>query len=268
MLRPGEFLIHLSEEIMKKSLVLFTLLLSACSTPKTSPETAPESTVSEKVDDQKKPHWGYTGDVAPANWANLDPSFSTCATGTEQSPINIVEAIPKMEGKLETSYTAGGLSVINNGHTIQGNLTEKTYMVANGRSFELLQLHFHTPSENTLMGKSFPMEVHFVHKDADGGLGVLGVFIEEGAANEALASIWANAPATKDGEANSTSLNPTALLPASRNYYSFAGSLTTPPCSEGVAWHVLDEPITASADQIATFQSLFPMNARPVQTRN
>lgn len=256
---------------MKKNVFLFALLISACSTAKTTPEVTPESaasTVAEKVDSHTAPHWGYTGDIGPANWAGLDASFATCATGTEQSPINIVESIPKMEGKLETSYADGSVSVINNGHTIQGNLSEKTYMVANERSFELLQFHFHTPSENTLMGKSFPMEVHFVHKDADGKLGVLGVFIEEGAANDAIAAIWANTPATKDGEAKTTTLNPTAMLPASRNYYSFAGSLTTPPCSEGVAWHVLDEPISASAEQIATFQSLFPMNARPVQTRN
>jgi carbonic anhydrase len=186
-----------------------------------------------------------------------------------QSPINIDKFLQEDLPDMMPAYQAGALSVVNNGHTVQVNVTAGSGMNVGGVQYELLQLHFHTPSEHYLDGAPYPMEMHLVHKAADGSLGVVSVMMKIGAHNPVIEGIWQNVPAagsTKD--VVGVELNAADLLPASLDYYKYEGSLTSPPCTEGVAWHVLKEPIELSEVQLTAFQSVFPVNARPVQPLN
>ncbi len=214
-----------------------------------------------------KAHWGYSGETGPEHWGKLEGSFEACALGKIQSPIDISEPFEKITEALDIQYKASSLKVLNNGHTIQVNTAEGSVLNYKGKVFKLAQYHFHTPSENLISGKAFPMEVHLVHKSDDGELAVIGVMMEEGSEHAGVASVWKIMPAA-EGEAESAdSVNPADLLPAGKSYYNFSGSLTTPPCSEGVNWFVMAEPIQVSKAQIEAFKAMFPMNARPVQSR-
>jgi len=219
------------------------------------------------------PHWGYE---EAANWGKLDASFRLCEEGQSQSPINIKASIDADLAEIVFAYQPPlstqpvAQKVLNNGHTIQLNIPAGQGMKAGRDAYQLLQFHFHTPSEYQLDGKSYPLEVHFVHKRGDGALGVVGVMFEEGEANTALEKIWQSMP-DKAGEKTmpgETSLDMTKLLPRDQRYYRFMGSLTTPPCSEGVNWHMMQKPVTASKEQIEAFRKIFPMNARPLQQAN
>lgn len=212
------------------------------------------------------PHWGYEGQAGPEHWGQLQADFRVCDLGMEQTPIDFRGAVRAEFGAIESSFREMPLNVLNNGHTIQVNCAPGSFTVLNGVRYDLAQFHFHHPSEHLLSGKRFDLELHFVHRSASGELAVLGVFIQPGAANAALNPIWAAMPAA-EGPARevATPIKPAGLLPASRGYFRYAGSLTTPPCSEGVLWTVFREPIEASPDQIRQFAGLFPMNARPVQ---
>ena len=218
----------------------------------------------------KGAHWSYGGKDGPAHWGDLSGAYEVCKTGHQQSPINIGRVQQTGLAALETSYLSTPLRIINNGHTIQVDYAPGSTMELGGSAFDLLQFHFHSPSENTVAGKHFDMEVHFVHKNGAGQLGVLGVFIKSGAANAALAKIWAHLPRAANSAAAPAgkTVNGSALLPASKAYYRFVGSLTTPPCSEGVQWHVAKQPITASPQQISEFVKLIGTNNRPVQDFN
>lgn len=217
------------------------------------------------------PHFDYEGDHGPAKWGELAPEFRTCAVGTTQSPIDIHDPIGASLPKLTVSYpaTIKG-TILNNGHTIQVNPDAGT-LQAGRTKYTLAQFHFHRPSEHTFAGKASAMEVHFVHKDDKGQLGVLGALIEEGKANSAFESVLAQMPMH---EGPAVALDPAKaidmrqLLPAKRAYYRYSGSLTTPPCSELVDWMVLATTITASKEQIAKFAALYPLNARPIQPEN
>ena len=213
--------------------------------------------------------WSYDGEHGPDHWADLSDDFATCAEGHFQSPFNIVPDIDADLANLDIHYTPMPAAVTNNGHTLVVNGGVDDFLRIGGTDFKLLQFHFHTPSEYLINGKAFPMELHFVHQAADGRFAVLGVMIAEGAANPAIAQLWNVAPydhgATGSGDAM---FNPRDLLPSSQSYMRFMGSLTTPPCTEGINWHMLMSPITASAEQIAAFQTVFPNNARPIQSRN
>jgi carbonic anhydrase len=215
-------------------------------------------------------HWGYSGEVAPQNWGQLDPEFATCATGKSQSPIDLRKPTRGDPTPIRLDYKKGTTEILNNGHTVQVNYQPGSSLTLDGRSFELKQFHFHAPSENTVNGKHFPLEGHLVHEDKDGNLAVIAVMFREGPANPFIASLWKMMP-TKEGEdkALAEPLSVLQMLPAERHYYLFTGSLTTPPCSEGVRWLVLQKAMSASKAQIDAFVKAvgFPNN-RPVQPLN
>lgn len=206
----------------------------------------------------------------PERWGQLDDKYALCETGDMQSPIDLAGANAKGNVALSVNYQAGPLTVANKGLTIQADFAPGSAMTSGGTTFNLIQIHFHTPSEHAIAGKRYPLTGHFVHATEGGKLGVLGVMFEEGAANAELAKILAAAPAGKS-EPKAVAgqmINPNDMLPADRAVYRYMGSLTTPPCSEGVNWHVLKQPISASAEQIAAFEKLMGDSARPVRALN
>lgn len=210
--------------------------------------------------------WGYTGDGAAANWGDLKDDYHTCKDGKKQSPINIDKFVQGEVPPLQLNYQDTPLVVVNNGHTVQVNYAPGSSVSVGGKTYNLLQFHFHTPSEHYLNGAPAAMEVHFVHKAEDGTLGVVGVMMKVGAENAAIKNIWENIPAAGEEKAvEGVTLAATQLLPGDHSYLKYEGSLTTPPCSEGVQWHVLKKPIEISQEQLIAFQELFPVNARPVQ---
>lgn len=215
-----------------------------------------------------QPHWGYQGEHAPQHWAEMDPGFETCALGHMQSPIDIRDAHLADLPEIGFDYHAGAAEVVNNGHTIMVNLPDSGGIDIGGTRYALVQFHFHTPSEEKIDGEAYPMEAHFVHKDAEGHLAVVAVMLKEGHKNAALEKVFDALPAAEDGTHALGALNPAALLPAKHGYYAYEGSLTTPPCSEGVRWQVLKRPIEVSESQIEAFRKLYPENARPVQPLN
>lgn len=212
-----------------------------------------------------KAHWGYSGEEGFQHWGDLSAEFHACKDGRKQSPIDIQEYASKDLPALHTSYHAGNSEVINNGHTIQVNVQSGNTLDVAGKTYNLLQFHFHTPSEHYIDGAPYPMELHFVHKAADGTLGVIGVMMQLGKHNDAIAKIWNVMPTTAKGHAGHASLSGSDLLPANMDYYKYNGSLTTPPCSEGVQWHVMKDSIRISEKQLNEFQAMFSVNARPVQ---
>lgn len=215
------------------------------------------------------PHWGYAGAAGPAAWGALDTNFKTCSVGKEQSPIDLKAAKNSELADVEIHYSEAPLNIVNNGHTIQVNFPEGNYATIGGVKYNLLQYHFHTTSEHTLDGQSFPLEAHLVHKTDDGKLGVIGVFMKEGAENPALAAVWENMPKEAGTvEKADIKINPAQLLPTTLTYYNYAGSLTTPPCSEGVNWMVMTTPVEVSSGQVQAFAAIFPQNNRPVQALN
>jgi len=222
-----------------------------------------------RAEDHAAPHWGYEGHGGPDEWANLSPDYAVCGKGREQSPVDLQQPIAAHLAPPAVSWQPMPLEVINNGHTIQVNCAPGSSMVLDGVTYQLLQYHFHHPSEHRIAGQSFDMEVHFVHRSAEGGLAVLGVMISKGAANSSIETIWNNLPA-KAGEkvVADVKLQPSAMLPEDSASYRYAGSLTTPPCSEVVSWVVFRQGITASEAQIAKFAEMFPNNARPPQPLN
>ena len=213
------------------------------------------------------PHWTY-GEVK--EWGTLAPAYAECKLGKTQSPIDIqTKSVQKASlTPIKTTYKAAAAEVVNNGHTIQVNLTDAGTAIVPSGEYQLLQFHFHTPSEEKINGKNFPLVAHLVHKNADGKLAVIAVLFKEGKENPALTSIFATMTAKEGKAALPGSFDTTSLLPATLGYYSFTGSLTTPPCSEGVAWQVLSTPVEISKTQIATFHKIYKNNARPVQPLN
>lgn len=215
-------------------------------------------------------HWSYEGETGPANWGKLDPQFVMCAMGRNQSPIDLAGFTEADLKPMKTNYKTAASQIVNNGHTLQVDYAPGSTLVVDGREFELKQFHFHAPSENTLNGKHFPMEGHLVHADKDGNLAVVAVMFSQGADNALLGKLWQHVPANKgDKQALPAGLNANALLPASRDHYAFNGSLTTPPCSEGVRWLVIKQSVSASKAQIERFSgTVGEANNRPVQPLN
>ncbi len=210
-------------------------------------------------------HWSYEGDTGPDRWGGLDPSFAVCDNGVQQSPIDLAGMIPAGGGGLEIQWQPTDGEVVDNGHTIQVNMEAGSSITLDGRQFSLLQFHFHLPSEHTVEGESYPMEVHFVHQADEGDLAVSGVFMDVDGGNSAVQSIWDAVPGVDEAPAPLAALDPNAFLPAGRGYFRYAGSLTTPPCSEVVSWVVITEAIAVSQAQVDAFAARYPMNARPVQ---
>jgi carbonic anhydrase len=214
-------------------------------------------------------HWSYEGDTGPEHWGMLQPDFKTCQLGLEQTPIDLAAAVKGEAGVMALDYKPLPLRIVNNGHTIQVNADAGCAGVIGGTRYDLLQFHFHHPSEHLLSGKRFDLECHFVHRSSAGDLAVVGVFIRPGEKNIALQPIWDAMPRHEGPEMRTGgSVNPAALLPKGTSYFRYMGSLTTPPCSEGLTWTVFRDPIEASPEQIKRFAALFPNNARPLQDRN
>ena len=217
---------------------------------------------------ESKTHWGYESHEGPAHWAELNGDYAVCGTGGEQSPIDLAGRVPAVLSDLSIDWRDTKLAVLNNGHTIQVNTEPGSAIALKGKRFDLKQFHFHHRSEHTVDGRSYDMEIHFVHAAADGNLAVLGVFVEPGDADDTIARIWDTMPSAVGDATADTRIAPGHLLPARRSFYRYAGSLTTPPCSEIVTWTVYAEPITLSQAQIDAFAALYPANARPVQALN
>ena len=230
--------------------------------PSEKPEDPPSRT--EQV------AWGYDEENGPDVWGQLDPGYVLCAEGTLQSPIDLVDATSAELPAIVFNYQPSVMDVHNNGHTIEVAPAEENRIEIDGTVYELLQFHFHAPSEHTLAGRSFDMEMHLVHRNEDGTLAVIGVLIGQGDENAAFNAMWEQLPATP-GETNrveNAAIDAGDLLPDDRSTYRYDGSLTTPPCSEGVRWNVLTTPIELSETQIAAFKALIHDNNRPVQPLN
>lgn len=211
-------------------------------------------------------HWEYSGEAGPAKWASLTPEYGQCA-GSNQSPVNLSGLVKAELAPLQFHYLAGGRSVTNNGHTVQVDYAPGSTLELDGMHFTLKQFHFHAPSENLIEGKSYPLEGHLVHANDQGELAVVAVMFEPGSANSALGRAWTSLPA-KAGEQHQLkdAVSAEQLLPAKRDYYRFSGSLTTPPCSEGVRWLVMKQPVQISQAQIDAFKAVMHHpNNRPVQ---
>lgn len=213
-------------------------------------------------------HWSYEGEGAPANWGTLKPEWQLCNVGERQSPIDIRDGIKVELEPIRFDYRPSNFRIVDNGHTIQVNLGPGNTIAVMGRMYDLVQFHFHRPSEERINGKGFDMVVHLVHKDLDGRLAVLAVLLERGQAHPVMQTLWNNLPLEKhsDYSPEGVAIDLNQLLPENRSYYTYMGSLTTPPCSEGVMWMVMKQPAQVSAEQIAIFSRLYPMNARPVQS--
>uniref|UniRef100_UPI002B4232B5 SPS_Carbon Anhydrase n=1 Tax=synthetic construct TaxID=32630 RepID=UPI002B4232B5 len=217
-------------------------------------------------------HWSYEGENGPENWAKLNPEYFWCNL-KNQSPVDISDNY-KVHAKLEKLHInynkAVNPEIVNNGHTIKVSYEPGSYIVVDGIKFELKQFHFHAPSEHKLKGQHYPFEAHFVHADKHGNLAVIGVFFKEGRENPILEKIWKVMPENAGEEVKlAHKINAEDLLPKDRDYYRYSGSLTTPPCTEGVLWIVLKQPITASKQQIELFKSIMKHNNnRPTQPIN
>ncbi len=216
-------------------------------------------------------HWSYEGKEGPSHWAEIDPHNAACA-GKSQSPIEIrtAEARAAPLPPLKFDYRPVPLHIIDNGHTIQVNYDPGSSLTVGGERYELVQFHFHRPSEEIIDGKRFAMVAHLVHRDVKGHLAVVAVPLRTGHDNALVENLWRNLPTVKDKEMSRAAIkvNAATLLPANLGYYAYTGSLTTPPCSEGVRWFVLKTPSPVSAHEVEIFASHYPNDARPVQPRN
>ena len=262
---------------------------SACSGPAEqtpAPSSAPAAATAQPTAKPSvapaaaDPAWHYEGAEGPEHWGALSPKFATCGSGRLQSPIDIANPVSgSAAAPLKPQFPPSTLKaaqhehvadVINNGHTIQINYGGADTLTIANDTYALAHFHFHSPSEHTVNGKHSPMEMHLVHQTAGAKLAVVGVLIDEGAHNKAFDPVWANLPKQKGEKTHhpAVTLEVEDLLPSVRTSYRYDGSLTTPPCSEGVSWIVMSTPISLSAEQIRAFTELFRHNNRPTQPLN
>lgn len=230
--------------------------------------SAHDATAVAPADHGGAPHWSYEGGDGPKYWGDLAQDFALCSEGSEQSPINLDQEIAAYADPVQLFWNSGAeWTVANNGHTIQVNTPNGGLMTVSGKDYELLQFHFHAPSEHAINGKRSPMEVHFVHKAHDGALAVVGVMLTGGGTNTLFDAVMSAAPRVV-GESPVGLRDPNTLLPSDEGFYRYQGSLTTPPCSETVLWTVMNTPVRVSDAQIEAFMDLYEMNARPLQEAN
>ncbi|PHS20866.1 MAG: hypothetical protein COA85_13745 [Robiginitomaculum sp.] len=245
------------------------LLLSVCLTFASAQALASGDTTAHHNDaksDTAAPHWTYGGMDGPEHWGALDEAYSTCASGTQQSPIDLKEARKAPLAPVEIKWKPFLPTIINNGHTIKVDTDRQGKMILDGKTYTLLQFHFHHGSEHTINGRHYPLEAHFVHQAKDGSLGVLGVFFKEGTPNPSLQKIWNLAPLERGEMKAEKKFKPGALLPRDRGFFRYEGSLTTPPCSEIVSWVIFSQPVEASKAQIDAFAGIYAHNYRPLQS--
>jgi carbonic anhydrase len=248
------------------------LFLGACSGTGVAPEGH---------DDTHPVHWGYEADDGPAVWASMDPDWALCGEGREQSPIDLTGAvgfefddaeihIPTVQ-EVEVLNQGGVIDALDNGHTIQINAKTGETMTVEGRTYALVQFHFHAPSEHTVDGRHLPMEIHFVHQSEDGALAVVGALVEVGEHNPGIAPLWEQLSAATGTQAIvrvPPEFGDQIFPPDTTGVYRYRGSLTTPPCSEDVLWYVRKTPTRLSREQIAAFAAIYDHNNRPVQPLN
>ena len=225
--------------------------------------------VSAKTTERRAPaqpaaagHWTYAGATGPTSWGGA------CNSGQRQSPIDIRGGLAVDLEPVQFAYTASRFGVVDNGHTVQVNMAAGNHIAIGGRRFDLQQFHFHRPSEERIDGRQFEMSVHLVHKDEQGRLAVVTVLLDKGhgSVQPVVQKVWNNLPLERGEEATARApLDLNELLPVDRKYYTYMGSLTTPPCSEGVQWVVMRQPVTVTAEQIELFARIYPMNSRPLQ---
>ncbi len=243
---------------MRASLIVAAVLVATA--PRTAAETAHHA------------HWAYEGRDGPSHWAQLDLAYRVCEAGHRQSPIDIhrKDAAAERLPALLFQYHSTPLDIVDNGHTVQVNYAPGSALLIGGTRYELVQFHFHHPAEEAFEGKRFDMVAHLVHKNAKGEFAVVAIPLKEGRENPLISALWSSLPKKGDhAEAHSkTAINVGELVPADHHYYAFSGSLTTPPCSEGVRWSVLETPMEISKAQIAAFAARYPNNARPLQALN
>lgn len=226
------------------------------------------STVSS-ADEKSSPHWSYGGAEGPEYWGELSPNYDACKTGKNQSPVNLTHFTHANLEPITFNYVSSGNEVVNNGHTIQENYQPGSNIVVDGKSYDLKQFHFHSPSENQINGKSYPLEAHLVHQNKDGKLAVIGIMFDEGEQSTTLKDVWANMPHQPGKHKVDHQISVKGLLPENKDYYRFNGSLTTPPCTEGVLWMVLKQPMTVSSAQVKDFtHTMHHTNNRPIQPIN
>jgi carbonic anhydrase len=211
------------------------------------------------------PHWGYEGARGPAHWGE---AFPECGLGKSQSPLDIQGPFEKATDALRISYKISPLKIINNGHTIQVNYAPGSSVTIGKETYELLQFHFHRPSEEKIDGRPRAMVAHFVHKSKEGKLAVIGVLLDFGDENELIKTLWENLPKEEGEESvvENVTIDAAQLLPQKLGYYHYPGSLTTPPCTEGVNFYILKQTKSISRAQLDAFP--FKLNARPVQPLN
>ena len=216
------------------------------------------------------PHWTYEGEEGPAHWGELDSAYALCGTGANQSPIDVQSPKGQDLTNISFHYQPSEVNILNNGHTVQVNYDAGSYMEFDGVRYDVVQFHYHAPSEHALDGKLFAAELHIVHKNVDGNLAVVGILFDEGAQNDALQPFIDNLPAEKsDIHDAGVTINAADLLPSVQTTYRYSGSLTTPPCSEGVHWNLMTTPVELSSAQLGALDALFEGgNNRPVQPLN
>lgn len=211
-------------------------------------------------------HWGYGSADGATHWAAMDDAYKACAEGKMQSPINIAEFMRQDLPKLKVAYAESPLVISNNGNTLQVNYQPGSKFMSEEKIYDLAQVHFRTPSEHYIDGAPYPMEMQLLHTTPEGDMAIVSVMMKLGMHNSEIQQIWDFAPAAGEQVVpEGIMIRAADLLPKNGTYYTYTGSLTTPPCSEGVKWHVLQEPVEISLEQLTAFQSMFPNNARPVQ---
>ena len=232
--------------------------------PKKAPKPVSRSLPAKKT--HAHIHWDYEGEGGPDNWGKLRPEYGACASGKRQSPINIRDGIRVDQPAIDFAWRPSPFRIVDNGHTVQVAVGGSSLSLL-GKKYELVQFHFHRPAEERINSRGFDMVAHFVHKAEDGRLAVVAVLMEKGAENPFIQALWNYMPLEKNEEVAppSVAVDPASFLPADRAYYTYMGSLTTPPCTENVQWLVMRQPVQVSAEQIAIFSRLYPNNARPVQ---
>jgi carbonic anhydrase len=241
---------------MRKPRCVQTILFAALALSSISP-----------AQDRPEHSWDYGDVLGPSHWGELQPNFATCKNGHHQSPIDIRNPKKTVLPPIHFEYKPSPLHIIDNGHTVMVNYSPGSFISVGDKRYTLKQFHFHRPSEEEINGKAFDMTVHLVHADDDGNLAVVAVLLHEGEDGPLMHELWNHLPKEKDKEESfdSVQINLSQILPPDRGYYTFTGSLTTPPCREGVRWFVLKHPATISAEEIERFSQLYRDNARPTQ---
>ncbi len=214
--------------------------------------------------------WSYQGANGPEHWGDIESSYATCKTGMHQSPIDITNAQQAELAPIHFDYKLSPLKIVNNGYTVQINYEPGSSITVNGAVYQLIQFHFHHPSETEIDGQKFDLELHLVHKNAEGRVAVVSILMKSGSENAALRDLWTYLPREigKEIEKKKVQINAEDFLPANRNYYNFSGSITIPPCTENADWYVMKTPVDVSPLEINAFAKLYPDNARPTQSAN